>query len=327
MKTINEHIKKQEFVSFYLLYGEEDYLKKQMKERLVNALVQDGDTMNLTSFEGKKVDKEEILDLSETLPFFSPRRVIVLEDTELGKKCDELFLKRLETLPDTTVMIFMEKSIDKRSKIYKFIKKNGYAAEMKIQDEKQLMQWIASILKKEGKAVTNANAAYFLHKVGTEMNQIRNELEKLIIYTAGRKEITRKDIDAVCSEEITGKIFDMLEAIGLRQQKKALNLYYELLELKEPPLRILALLVRQCNQLILVKSMSTKGMQNREIGKAAGIHPFVVGKLQKQTRNFSIDQLKHMVRACGEMDEGIKTGRYVDRIGIELLIVDFSAAV
>ncbi|MDO4941784.1 MAG: DNA polymerase III subunit delta [Lachnospiraceae bacterium] len=324
MKTINEHIKKQEFVSFYLLYGDEDYLKRQMKERLVGALVNDDDTMNFASFEGKKVDQEEILDLAETLPFFSKYRVIVLDNTELGKKCDETFLKRMEGFPDTTIMIFIEKSIDKRSKIYKFIHKNGYAAEMTIQNEKQLMQWVAAILKKEGKVITSQNAAYFLHKVGTDMNMIRNEIDKLIVYTSDRKEITKRDIDEICSVEITGKIFDMLEAIALRQQKKALNLYYELLELKEPPLKILALLIRQCNQLLLVKSMSAQGMQNREIGKKGGIHPFVVGKLLKQAQTFSADQLKHMIKACGEMDEGIKTGRYTDRIGIELLIVDFS---
>ncbi|MDO4170231.1 MAG: DNA polymerase III subunit delta [Lachnospiraceae bacterium] len=324
MKTINEHIKKHEFVPFYLLYGEEDYLKKQMKDRLVQALVNDGDNMNFTSFEGKKVNQEEILDLAETLPFFSEKRVIVLDNTELGKKCDEVFLKRLGVLPDTTIMIFIEKGIDKRSKIYKFIHKNGYAADMAIQNEKQLMLWLGSLLKKEGKSITNANASYFLHKVGTDMNLIRNELDKLILYTAGRKEITKKDIDDICSVEITGKIFEMLEAIALKQQKKALNLYYQLLELKEPPLKILALLVRQCNQLLLVKSMSAQGMQNRDIGRTGGIHPFVVGKLKKQTQDFTMDQLKYMVKMCGEMDEGIKTGKYVDRIGVELLIVDFS---
>lgn len=324
MKTINEHIKKHEFVPFYLLYGEEDYLKKQMKDRLVQALVNESDNMNFTSFEGKKVNQEEILDLAETLPFFSEKRVIVLDNTELGKKCDEIFLKRLGELPDTTIMIFIEKGIDKRSKIYKFIQKNGYAADMAIQNEKQLMLWLGSLLKKEGKSITNANASYFLHKVGTDMNLIRNELDKLILYTAGRKEITKKDIDDICSVEITGKIFEMLEAIALKQQKKALNLYYQILELKEPPLKILALLVRQCNQLLLVKSMSAQGMQNRDIGRTGGIHPFVVGKLKKQTQDFTMDQLKYMVKMCGEMDEGIKTGKYVDRIGVELLIVDFS---
>jgi DNA polymerase-3 subunit delta len=324
MKTINEHIKNHIFVPFYLLYGEEDYLKKQMKERLVQALVTDGDTMNYTVFEGKRADQAEILDLAETLPFFAEHRVIVLEDTELGKKSDEDFIKRLEGLPDTTIMIFVEKSIDKRSKIYKFIKKQGYPADMAVQDEKQLLVWMASILKKEGKQITNANAAYFLHKVGTDMNQIRNELEKVILYTGTRKEIARTDIDDICSTEITGKIFDMLEAIAVKQQKKALTLYYELLELKEPPLKILALLVRQCNQMLVVKSMAKTESQNKVIGKKAGIHPYVVGKIKKQAQQFLPAQLIAMVRSCGETDERIKTGLINDRIGVELLIVEFS---
>lgn len=324
MKTINEHIKKREFVPFYLLYGEEDYLKKQMKDRLVSSLVPEGDTMNVTFFEGKKINQEELLDLAETLPFFSEKRVLVLDHTELGKKCDDVFLKRLEGLPDTTVMIFLEDTIDKRSKIYKWIQKHGYAADMAVQDEKQLLLWVASILKKEGKAMTKTNASYFLHKVGTDMNQIRNELEKLTVYTLGRKEITKEDIDAVCIVEITGKIFDMLEMISLKQQKKALELYYELLELKEPPLKILALLLRQCNQILLVKSMAKRESQNKVIAREAGIHPFVVGKIKKQAQGFQESELVHMMDACARTEEAIKTGKMPDQIGVELLIVDFS---
>jgi DNA polymerase-3 subunit delta len=76
------------------------------------ALVNDDDNMNFTSFEGKKVNQEEILDLAETLPFFSKKRAIVFDNTELGKKCDEVFLKRLGELPDTTIRIFIEKGIE-----------------------------------------------------------------------------------------------------------------------------------------------------------------------------------------------------------------------
>lgn len=325
MKTINEHLKKREFVPFYLLYGEEDYLKKQMKDRLLQALVNEGDNMNYSSFEGKKADPVEILDLAETLPFFSEYRTIVLDHTGLGKKCDETFLKRLENLPDTTIMIFVEDGIDKRSKIYKYINKHGYAADMAIQDEKQLLLWVGSLMKQEGKVMTNANGAYFLHKVGTDMNQIRNELQKLFLYTGNRKEIKKQDIDAICTTEITGKIFDMLEAIALKQQKKALTYYYELLELKEPPLKILALLLRQCNNLLFVKSMAKVESQNKVIGKQGGIHPYVVGKLRKQGEGFTMEQLMYMVRSCGETDEAIKTGGINDRIGVELLIVDFSS--
>lgn len=324
LKTINEHIKNQKFVPFYLLYGEEDYLKKQMKDRLMQALVNEGDMMNVSIFEGKKTDFLQVIDIAKTMPFFAQHRVVVLEETELGKKCSDAFLKELEQLPDTTVMIFIEKTIDKRSKIYKFIHKNGYAAEMSIQDEKQLMFWMAGLLKKEEKQITTSNASYFLHRVGTDMNTIRNEIEKLVAYTGSRKEITKKDIETICSEEVTAKIFEMLEAIMEKQQKKALHLYEQLLEQKEPPLKVLALLVRQCNQLIIVNSMTQRKIPNKDIASRAKIHPFVVKKLQKQASKYSMKELQKMVFACGQTDEGIKTGKYNDRIGVELLIVEFS---
>ncbi len=324
MKTINEHIKTNEYKPFYLLYGEEDYLKKQSMQKLMNALVSPGDTMNCNIYQGRKVDPSEILDMAETLPFFAQKRVIVLDETGLGEKADDDFLKRLETLPDTTVMIFLEQKINKRSKIYKFINKNGYPAEMSAQDEKQLMIWVGALLKKEGRQIRKNDVVYFLHKVGTDMNMIRNEVLKLALYTAGRKEVTKEDIDAVCTEEITGKIFDMIEAIGTQQQKNALNLYYELLELKEPPLRILSLILRQCNQMLMVKSFAAFEPSNKVIASKAGIHPFVVGKLKNQVRNFTMEQLRGFVKECAAMEQGIKTGVYNDRIGVEMLIIAFS---
>ena len=64
-------------------------------------------------------------------------------------------------------------------------------------------------------------------------------MEKLFSYTLGRNEITVADIDAICTTQITNKIFDMIEAVATRQQRKALDYYYDLLALKEPPMRIL----------------------------------------------------------------------------------------
>ncbi len=295
-----------------------------MKDRLIAALVNEGDLMNLSVFEGKKIDEMQVVEMAKTLPFFAEHRLIVLDETELGKKCSDAFLEGIKDLPDTTVMIFIEKTIDKRSKIYKYIHKNGYVGEMSIQDEKQLMLWMAGLLKKEEKQITTSNASYFLHRVGTDMNTIRNEINKLISYTAGRKEITKKDIEDICSEEVTAKIFEMLEAIMAKQQKNALRLYEQLLEQKEPPLKVLALLVRQCNQLIIVNSMTQRRISNKDIASKAGIHPFVVKKLQRQGNRYPIKRLQEMVLACGQTDEGIKTGKYNDRIGVELLIVEFS---
>ena len=108
MKNIQEDIKTGNFKQAYLLYGEEAYLKQQYKQRLLNALNPDGDTMNFSRFEGKGIEVKELIDLCETLPFFAERRVILLEDTGFFKnKCDEL-ADYLKNLPEYLCMIFVE---------------------------------------------------------------------------------------------------------------------------------------------------------------------------------------------------------------------------
>ena len=108
-----------------------------------------------------------------------------------------------------------------------------------------MKRWILGNVRREGKQISDASVGYFLGKVGTDMQNIQGELEKLFCYTLHRDVITPEDIDAVCINQIGNHIFEMVNAVAEKKQRKALDLYYELLALKEPPMRILFLLVRQ----------------------------------------------------------------------------------
>ena len=90
MKTIDEDIKNGTFRQLYLLYGEEVYLKKQYKDKLVKAMTTEGDTMNFSAFEGKDTVTGQLIDLAETLPFFAERRVIIVEDSGFFKSSNDL---------------------------------------------------------------------------------------------------------------------------------------------------------------------------------------------------------------------------------------------
>ena len=125
MKKILEDIKTNTYERFYLFYGEEKYMISQMKNQLKKALVSEDDTMNYSYFEGKKADSVEIAELAKTLPFFSDHRFIILDETGLGKKSDDSFIDALKEASDTSVLLFIEDSVDKRSKIYKFLSKEG----------------------------------------------------------------------------------------------------------------------------------------------------------------------------------------------------------
>ena len=76
MKSVLEDIKNQEYKQAYLFFGEEGYLKKQYRNKLLQAWNPDGDTMNESRFEGKGIDVKEVISLGETMPFFSDRRII-----------------------------------------------------------------------------------------------------------------------------------------------------------------------------------------------------------------------------------------------------------
>ena len=91
MKSVLEDIKNQEYKQAYLFFGEEGYLKKQYRNKLLQAWNPDGDTMNESRFEGKGIDVKEVISLGETMPFFSDRRIILLENTGFFKnQCPEL---------------------------------------------------------------------------------------------------------------------------------------------------------------------------------------------------------------------------------------------
>ena len=118
----------------------------------------------------------------------------------------------------------------------------------------------------------------------------------------------------------------MVEAVAVKQQKKALNYYYDLLALKEPPMRILYLLARQFKLLLEVKDLCGKGYEKSQIAKTVGLHPFVAGKYIQQCRTFSREELRSIMEEAVNTEEMVKTGCLNDVMSVELFIVKYSAA-
>jgi DNA polymerase-3 subunit delta len=319
MQTLNQDIKEHNFRPMYLLYGEETFLKNSYKNRLKEAIIGD-DTMNFSAFEGKGLDTDELIRLADTMPFFAEKRLILIEDSGFFKSANETLLKYLPQMPDTTCLLFVESEVDKRSKLFKQVKERGYAAELSRQDTTQLARWAAGLLAKEGKKITGQTMEFFLGMTGDDMENIRMELEKLISYTGDRDVVTDADVRAISTEHVTSKIFEMIAAIANRQTRKAMELYEDLLTLKEPPMRILFLISRQFNQILQVKELQAKGMDRNTIASKLKLQPFVVGRILPQARQFTREQLLSYVELCVDAEEAVKTGRLQDRLAVELLI-------
>lgn len=324
MKSLQEDLKTGNLKKAYLLFGEESYLRQQYKEKLIKALNPQEDTMNFTRYEGKGIEVREMIDLCETMPFFAECRVILVENSGFFKnKCEEL-ADYMKTLPDYIRMIFVEEEVDKRSRMYKAVKTQGRVTEFARQDEKSLMRWAAGILGREGRKIKTSDMELFLTKTGTDMGNIRMELEKLIAYTQGRDVVTSSDIEAVCTTQTANKIFDMVRAVTEKNQKRALELYYDLLTLKEPPMRILFLLAKQFHQLFLSKKMAEEGLSQPEIASRLGVPSFVARNIMACARAYSAEELQKAEEDFVEAEEAVKTGRLQDLLSVELLIVKYS---
>ncbi len=320
MKELARDIRTKEFKPVYLLFGEEAFLKRSYKNQLKDAIIGD-DSMNFHYFEGKGIDLREVISLADTMPFFGERRLILIEDSGLFKDGGaEALTEYLPRMPETTCILFVESEVDKRGKLYKKVKELGHAAEMVRQDEKQLAVWAGSLLARAGKKITGKTMELFLSRTGDDMENIRMELEKLISYTYGRDVITERDVEEICTARTVSKIFDMVSAIVNRRTKTAMDLYEDLLALKEPPMRILFLIARQFNQILQVKELLNKGLDRGDIAARLKVRPFVAGKLIQQAGSFSREQILSYVTLCVESEEAVKTGQLGDRMAVELLI-------
>lgn len=326
MKQLNEDLKMGVFKPVYLLYGEEDYLKETYKERLRQAVLAPEDTMNLTVYQGKGVNIREVISQADTMPFFAERRLILLEDTGLFKGSAAELAEYLPKMPSETIMVFVEAEVDKRGKLYKAVKSCGRAVELGRQDEKTLTAWVLSQVKREKKNVTRQALELFFQKAGNDMVNISNELEKVFCYTYGRNVIDAEDIQEICTVTAENRIFDMIHAMAEKNQRKALDLYYDLLALKEPPMRILFLIARQFNQLYQIKDLAEQGFDFGGISQKAGIAPFIIKRSLRQAQRFEKEVLRQAVEDCVAAEEAVKTGKLGDRLAVEMILVRYSGS-
>ena len=335
MLRLNEDLKNGVRRSAYLLYGEESYLKREYKNRLLRTFADPDDSINVARFEGKDIDQREIIDLAETLPFLANYRVILMEDSGLfrasrktgggkssaGSASGGILCDYLPEIPETTVLIFVEEDVDKRGKMFKAIRKIGGDAEFRTQDEDTLKKWILRRLGGEKKKITGEALEQFLECTGSSMENIDRELEKLISYALDRDTINAEDVKAVCSGQTVDRIFKMIDAISAGNRAQALRYYSDLLALRTAPVRILVLLQRQFQRLAEILGLAEKGCDRRTIAKRLSVPDFAVGKNLSQARKFGMKRITEILRQSCRTEEEIKTGKIDAQIGVEMLII------
>lgn len=326
MKELKKQLQQKITLPCYLFYGTETYLKARYTELLKKVLLEpSAETMNMDIFEGNKQAISTILDSTETLPFLSDKRFVIVKESGLfqaGRKNDsEKMADYLKKIPDTTCILFLETEVDKRGKIYKAVVKNGYVAEMNGLSEKELLYWITRECKKNKFEIETKVASYLLHIVGAEMVQLEAEIKKLSGFLPENAQATTYDIDIICTKSLETKIFDLVNAVANGKPKEAITIYRNLLLMKESPLMVLAMIIRQFRMILQCKILSEQG--EPQIAKKIGLRDFMVREYLKQAKYFSVEELKQSLEYCLQTDVTIKTGKQNSELAIELLILRY----
>ena len=324
MKRIDDDISNAQFQNIYLLYGEEDYLKSQYKNKLLKALVNPSDEMNFSKYSDNNIPVPTIIDQAETMPFFADYRVILIEDSGFAKKTPEDLGEYLSQIAPATVFIFVESEVDKRSKLYKASKACGRDVEINMPDERTLAMWIGSKLKASGKQMKKEAFNEFLIRTGESMDNMDRELEKLISYVGDRSQIELEDVRAICIAQVETKIFDMINSIAAKDLSKTMDLYEDMLSAKEPPMRILYMIARQFRQMKLIKELSRHGENTASISKKTGSPEFGVKRTLSLSKNFSDEDIKNLLDDAAEFETRVKTGRMDENMAVELIIMKYS---
>ena len=320
MLTITEQLKTGNFSRFHLVYGEERYMVRYYRNSLKEKLSQPEDEMNCTVFQGDKANPSAIADVAQILPFMAPQRLIVVQDSGFFKNASDM-VDFMDTFPDTTYLVFVEREVDKRNRLYKWISKNGCITECKAQNAAMLAKWIAGYAKRADKAISPQASELLVERVGTDMELLSGEIEKLIGYVGERHDIELSDVEAISSGVTVSRIFEMIDAVALGEKEKALKLYDDLLANKESPMSILYLFSRHINILLQIKELSALGASQGEIVKSIGIPPFTVKKYARQAGLFKRSKLLQMLEKRADYEEKFKNGKLSDQLAVELFLI------
>lgn len=331
--------------NLYLFYGPEEYLKghylKSIEDNLLN---KDTGIMNRTVLEGK-IEINSLMDSCETMPIFSDKRVVVVKNSGLfkaakkptsentaaksqatakAKPSNDVLLSYLQNVSPSTCLVFYEAEIDKRIKLVDAIKKNGLIVEFPFQKPDELARWVAKAFRSYKKEIDMMTAAQLVENSEQGMNEMLNEINKVVSYLGERTRVESRDIQEVCTKSIKSRIFDLTDAIAEKHAIKALGLLNDMIVLREPIQKILVMITRQFRHVLEMKLLREEGLSPNEAASKIGMSPYAASKVSKQSTGFTIEKLKDAIKQSLEFDIAIKTGKIDERIAIELLITEFT---
>ena len=306
-----QSIKEGNINRIYLFYGQETYIMASAIDAIRRSLSAQGAEPDYISVDGRNVPGEQIVELCLTVSFVSPCKLIVVDNlpqlTAKDAPSDERLLEYADAPDDDAVLVFTcTADAVKTSPLFKKLSKHACAVDFTPLSDRELGTFIRRELKKYSKSITQENTEFLISYTDTELNKLQSELNKLALGSE-HTDISREDIENIVTPSRDYKIFKLTDYIFDGDTLQAVQLTDLLLMQKEEPVYIIAVLAKTVHNCIMVKSMRGQGIPDAQICAGLGIKEFVLGKLSRYCRRYSMEKLTECAGQLLAADEKIKT--------------------
>jgi len=319
--------KQEKIYPIYLLYGNENYLKEDISKKLRNRLIDPAyRELNYKVFYGEKLSINEVINDLKTLPMISKHKLLVIKEAEKINKNDETKLINYFDRPSlknnfsTLIIIYKEGKPNKE--LITAIKRVGIAVNFSITDKSKLALWIKSKFRQSNKKITQEALFYLQSIVGSDLGRLFNEIEKIDIYAKDQKIIEKEDVMITIGGSEAVNIFKVLDAIGDKDIKNALDGLVKLNQGNLHHLSIFAMIYRQIKLILQTKLLLTKGFNFKEVEKKLKLPYFVVEKIIKQSKKYTFKEICKSYELLNTADLEFKDSQKEPKIILEELVMN-----
>jgi DNA polymerase-3 subunit delta len=326
-KELIARLRKGEIAHSYFFYGEEDYLKQEAVLLLKKMLIKHGaEDFDFGLLYAGEISAREVISIAETYPFVSEKKLIVVKNIDkfIDSELKEI-IEYLKKPASFTCLVLMSEKIKKEMldmATYKTISSLCETVVFWRLFDSQIPVWIEDKMSREGKTISPEATHYLFMEVGSNLLDLSGEIEKLLIHTGDRKEITLDDVKQLIGGYKSDSIFDLLRAITQRKLKQSLEILSKLTEAGEKPAGILVKITNRIRQIIRAKELLEQKVAPARIIEEVGLHPFFdkdfISQIQDFSRKELLDNFADLLRA----DLEIKVGKKPAQLALELLILN-----
>lgn len=319
--------------SIYLLYGEEQYLiemtvnkiKKKFGEKILG--------INYILIDETNID--DLISNLEMPAFGYDKKLIIVKNSGLFKKdgrkksgspiqekVSEYIKNNYELIEESVILVFIDQEADKNI-VYEEISKNGIICKIEELKPFQLVKKLKQICSLYKVNVDDVTLNYLIETSGTSLQNLINEIRKLIEYAGENGKITIDDVNNLSIKQMESVIFELTDNLAIRKIDKALEIFDNLIYQKEPVQKILITLYNHFKKLYLCAIAIEK---NKDIVFSLSLKPnqtFLVTKYKNQVSHFKKTELKYILNAFIELDYNSKNGKIDTDIGLRSILCNY----